>query len=60
MPTFEEARGKILQSVAPLGIERVSLLDSLGRVIAGNIIAPWDMPCFYNSAMDGFAVRAAD
>jgi molybdopterin molybdotransferase len=60
MPTFEEARGKILQSVAPLGIERVSLLDSLGRVIAGNIIAPWDMPCFDNSAMDGFAVRAAD
>jgi molybdopterin molybdotransferase len=60
MPTFEEARGKILQTVATLGIERVSLLDALGRVIAGDIIAPWDMPCFDNSAMDGFAVRAAD
>lgn len=60
MPTFEEARTEILQSVATLGIERVSLLDSLGRVIAGDIIAPWDMPCFDNSAMDGFAVRAAD
>jgi molybdopterin molybdotransferase len=60
MPTFEEARRKILQNVTTLGIERVSLLDALGRVIAGDIIAPWDMPCFDNSAMDGFAVRAVD
>jgi molybdopterin molybdotransferase len=60
MPTFEDARNLILNSVTPLGVERVALLDSLGRVIAEDIVAPWDMPCYDNSAMDGFAVRAAD
>ena len=60
MPTFEEARSIILKSVSPLGAERVALLDSLGRAIAEDIIAPWQMPCFDNSAMDGFAVREAD
>jgi len=60
MPTFADARSQILSSVAPLGIERVALLDSLGRVIAEEIIAPWEMPAFDNSAMDGFAVRVSD
>lgn len=60
MPTFEEARRIICDSVAPLGIERVSLLDAPGRVLAEEITSPWDMPLCDNSAMDGFAVRAAD
>jgi len=60
MPTFEAARSIILNNVAPLGSERVALLDSPGMIIAEDIIAPWDMPRFDNSAMDGFAVRAAD
>ncbi|CAG0966514.1 molybdopterin molybdotransferase [Geobacteraceae bacterium] len=60
MPTFEEARRIILDRVAPLGVERVSILDALGRVIADDVTAPWDMPLCDNSAMDGFAVRAAD
>ncbi len=60
MPTFEEARSIILASVSPLGVERVPLLDALGRVIAEDLVAPWDMPLCDNSAMDGFAVRAAD
>jgi molybdopterin molybdotransferase len=60
MPTYEEARSIILKSVPTLGVERVSLLDSLGRVIAEDIVAPWDMPSFDNSAMDGFAVREED
>jgi molybdopterin molybdotransferase len=60
MPTFEEARSIILKSVAPLGIERVALLNSIGRVIAEEMIAPWEMPAFDNSAMDGFAVRSSD
>ncbi|MCM2359309.1 MAG: molybdopterin molybdotransferase MoeA [Geobacteraceae bacterium] len=60
MPTFEEARSIILDRVAPLGVERVGLLDALGRVIAEDVVAPWDMPLCDNSAMDGFAVRAAD
>src|SRR5512136_1786803 len=60
MPTYEEARSIILKSISPLGAERAALLDTLGRVIADDIIAPWDMPCFDNSAMDGFAVREED
>jgi molybdopterin molybdotransferase len=60
MPTFEEARSMILSSVAPLGVERVELLSALDRVDAEDVAAPWDMPSCDNSAMDGFAVRAAD
>ena len=60
MPTFEEARKAILDSVGPLGVERVAILESAGRVIAEHIAAPWEMPFCDNSAMDGFAVRAAD
>ncbi len=60
MPTFEEARKIILAEVAPLGAERVELLSALGRVLAEDATAPWDLPLCDNSAMDGFAVRAAD
>jgi len=60
MPSFEEARGIILANVKTLGEETVPLMDALGRVICRDISAPWDMPQFDNSAMDGFAVRAAD
>ncbi len=60
MPTFDEARRIILDSVSPLGVECVAILEALGRVIAEDVVAPWDMPLCDNSAMDGFAVRAAD
>ena len=60
MPTFEVARSMILSSVSPLGVERVELMAALGRVVAEDVAAPWDMPLYDNSAMDGFAVRADD
>ena len=60
MPSFEAARSMILERVAPLGMERVDLLASLGRVLYEDVEAPWDMPLYDNSAMDGFAVRSAD
>lgn len=60
MPSFEDARRIILNSVAPLGVERVELLESPGRVIAEDVVAPWNMPFCDNSAMDGYAVRAGD
>lgn len=60
MPSFEDARRIILDSVAPLGVERVELLESPGRVIAEDVVAPWNMPFCDNSAMDGYAVRAGD
>ena len=58
--SFEEARQKILAAIRPLGSEQVQLLDAAGRVLAKDFYAPWDMPRWNNSAMDGFAVRAAD
>jgi molybdopterin molybdotransferase len=60
MPSFEEAVRLILDAVSPLESENVPLLDSLGRVSALDVSAPWSTPCCDNSAMDGFAVRVAD
>lgn len=56
----ETARRAILASVVPLPIEEVPLLDALGLVLADTITATADIPPFRNSAMDGYAVRAAD
>jgi molybdopterin molybdotransferase len=50
----------ILEKVNRLPHEAVSLLDAVGRVLAEDICAPWDMPRWDNSAMDGFAVMAED
>ncbi len=60
MISFEHARQTILENVTATGIERVGLLDAVGRVLAEDVVAPWDMPLWDNSAMDGYAVRAAD
>lgn len=60
MPTLEEARRLILDRAKTLGTESVELIDSLGLVTAEDTVAPWEMPLCDNSAMDGFAVRAAD
>ncbi|GAB7026886.1 molybdopterin molybdotransferase MoeA [Geotalea toluenoxydans] len=60
MPTFTEARKIILDNVATTNMERVALLDAIGRTLAEDMAAPWDMPPWNNSAMDGFAVRAED
>src|SRR6266481_1263110 len=50
----------VLENVATLGVERIPILDALGRVLAENISSSRDIPGFDNSAMDGYAVRAAD
>jgi molybdopterin molybdotransferase len=60
MKPLEEARSEVLSSVGPLRTEQVSIWDSLGRVLAGDVVSPENVPPFANSAMDGFAVRGAD
>ena len=60
MLTVNEARERILAHFSPLPSEQVPILDALGRVLAEDVIAPNDVPPFDNSAMDGYAVRAAD
>jgi molybdopterin molybdotransferase len=60
MISADEALQLVLENVTPLGAERVPMLDALGRVLAEEIRSPRDIPGFDNSAMDGYAVRAAD
>jgi molybdenum cofactor synthesis domain-containing protein len=58
---LEEARALIDAQVKPLmRTERVPLRDANGRVVARDIIAPFDVPPFPRAAMDGYAVRAED
>ncbi|MCS7050214.1 MAG: molybdopterin molybdotransferase MoeA, partial [Thermomicrobium sp.] len=58
--TVEEARERILARIAPLPPRRRPLLEALGLVLAEPIRASEPVPPFTNSAMDGYAVRAAD
>lgn len=58
--SIEEAQRLILERVRPLDAERVALDSSAGRVTAEAALARVDLPPFDSSAMDGFAVRAAD
>jgi len=60
MLSFQQARQTILDHVTPIGVERISLLDAGERIVAEDIIAPWNLPVWDNSAMDGFAVRQSD
>jgi molybdopterin molybdotransferase len=53
------ALDKILH-IHPLGIEKVSLSDVLGRVIAEDIYARRNIPPLNNSGMDGYALRFED
>ncbi len=58
--TIEEARAAVLEHAHILGSEDVYLDDALGRALADDASAPNDVPPFAASAMDGFAIRAAD
>jgi molybdopterin molybdotransferase len=58
--TLEEAQRLVLERAAPLPAEPVSLERAAGRVLAEAAHAVVDLPPFPSSAMDGFAVRAAD
>jgi len=56
-----EAHARIADCIAPLGgHETVALRAALGRVLALDQVARVDIPPATNSAMDGFALRAAD
>ena len=60
MVTVDEALNKILSTVYPLGSEKVSILDTLGRVISEDIQANRNIPPLDNSAMDGYALKYED
>jgi len=59
--TVAEAQARILDAVAAVsGTETLPVREALGRVLAEDIVSPIDVPSHTNSAMDGYAVRAAD
>lgn len=60
MIPFYEARGKIVEGIKPLPSEKCSLKGLIGRVLAQDITALFDIPPRDNSAMDGFAIIASD
>ncbi len=60
MIPVDEARGRILAELKPVGIEEVALLEAQGRVLAEDVRARLTQPPWPVSAMDGYAVRAAD
>jgi len=55
-----EAQQRIIDAVSPLPAEQISLTEGLGRVLARDIASRRDQPPMAVSAMDGYAVRAAD
>ncbi len=58
--TVEQARAVVFSALTPMPAEEVSIVDALGRVLAEDMVSDIDVAPFDNSAMDGFAVRAAD
>lgn len=60
MLSYDEALAQILAKVQPLTSVETALPDALGRMLAEDVVSPLALPPFANSAMDGYAVRAAD
>ncbi|MEW6359995.1 MAG: gephyrin-like molybdotransferase Glp [Planctomycetota bacterium] len=60
MISFDEAEKIILDSVMRVEAEEVSITEAHGRTAAETVTSSDDIPCFDNSAMDGYAVRKED
>lgn len=57
----DEAIGRLLEQVTPPPTaQMIALEQAMGRVLAADILAPVNLPAWDNSAMDGYALRAAD
>jgi len=60
MLSVAEAARAVIERVPRVASERVAIDAAVGRVLAGDVVAPRALPGFDNSAMDGYAARAAD
>jgi molybdopterin molybdotransferase len=56
----DEAAALVLERTPVLGVERVALSDAFGRVLAEDLVADAALPAFPASAVDGYAIHAAD
>ncbi|MCL5807679.1 MAG: molybdopterin molybdotransferase MoeA [Deltaproteobacteria bacterium] len=59
MISIQDAQRTILEQIAVLETEKVSVFQGLNRITPEDHIAPWDIPAADNSAMDGFAFSHA-
>ncbi|MBC3372921.1 molybdopterin molybdotransferase MoeA [Pseudomonas sp. SWRI92] len=59
-PVDEAIRHLLDQAPPPPPVQRVLLDQALARVLASDVLCPMNLPAWDNSAMDGYAVRAAD
>jgi molybdopterin molybdotransferase len=60
MIQVQEARDKILSGIKFKGVEKVTLDQALGRVLAEDVVSRVNNPPLDNSAMDGYALIAED
>ena len=60
MLSVAEAHERLGRLFAPVGVEEVALAEAAGRVLRRDVVAERAQPPFDASAMDGYAVRAAD
>lgn len=60
MKTIDEALSLMMSAYRPLGVERIPLMNALGRVVAETVHARFTMPAAHLSAMDGYALFAGD
>ena len=60
MIAFEEAYEMVIASAETLGVEEISLQETLGRILAGDVFSDLNMPPFNKAAVDGYACRKSD
>ncbi|XVV04317.1 molybdopterin molybdotransferase MoeA [Actinosynnema sp. CA-248983] len=53
-------RARVAELIGVMPVVDLPVADCLGLVLAADLVAPIPLPPFDNSAMDGYAVRAAD
>jgi len=58
--SLSDALAAVLATVEPMAAQVITTDDAPGRILAHDVVSAIDLPPFANSAMDGFAVRAAD
>jgi len=60
MISYREALEIVLRNAKPISKEEVRIQDAVNRYIIKDIRAPFDIPRFDNSAMDGYAIKSQD
>lgn len=55
-----EAQQRVLEEIPVLGVERIHIMEALGRVLAQDVQAVRNVPSADNSAMDGYCLIHAD